>query len=252
MRGAFRSDERGWALVTALILMRIMMGVGLTTYSYVDQQGNQSPQRALARDRLQPRRGRAERPDLRAVARVGGEGPRREPVRGVHAGVGEQPLPECRQPLRPVPGPRHDGGRDVAHRGARQRHGDDTELLLRRVHREPAGLRQERRRQAVGPRGGAGEGPHPHAGRARHAPRSSRGHPARRGHRRAAWTTRTPATRSSSTDRRRASVAVRCRPPMPIPAWLPRPAQGGSQRNQVDDQVDRDHAASRATPGRRP
>jgi Tfp pilus assembly protein PilX len=36
------SDERGWALVTALILMTIMMGVGLTTFSYVDQQGNQS------------------------------------------------------------------------------------------------------------------------------------------------------------------------------------------------------------------
>ncbi|MDQ1700850.1 MAG: hypothetical protein QOF57_102 [Frankiaceae bacterium] len=36
------SDERGWALITALILMTIMMGVGLTTYSYVDQQTNQS------------------------------------------------------------------------------------------------------------------------------------------------------------------------------------------------------------------
>jgi Tfp pilus assembly protein PilX len=37
-----RDSERGWALVTAVIVMSLMMGVGLATYSYVDTEVEQS------------------------------------------------------------------------------------------------------------------------------------------------------------------------------------------------------------------
>jgi len=37
-----RSEEGGWALVTAIILMTVMMGVGLSTFAYVDTQGQES------------------------------------------------------------------------------------------------------------------------------------------------------------------------------------------------------------------
>ena len=68
------ASEQGWALVTALLLMTMMLSAGLAVASYARQRGQPVAHRAQPRVGVQPRRGRAQRPGVRARAGLAGGG----------------------------------------------------------------------------------------------------------------------------------------------------------------------------------
>ena len=145
------NDERGWALVTAMILMAIMMGTVLAVARYVDSQtklGADSRKRETAFNMGEA----ALNGQIFALSqRVAGPG-RCDDRRylDLHAGVDRRALPERERAGQPDPVAGHQRG-DVADADPRQRR-LVAELLLRRDHAGPAGVRRQQRQAAVGAR----------------------------------------------------------------------------------------------------
>ena len=149
-----RTEESGFAVVVAIMVIGIMLSLGLAAYAYVRGADEPVGAGAGSRVRVQPRRGRARR-DGHAprdpLADVG------EPVPVVvHAGVELEHLSEpdgCDRRIHRRG--RSDGllGHDlvVDDGGARQQHSlDDLLQRQRHEHPRPAGVRRERRRGSSG------------------------------------------------------------------------------------------------------